>query len=93
MHLSKIARDAVAAFPHSDIEVAMRVCPDKFCSESNDRLLKLGRRVSSLVRDFADDDKTLEAGLQSLWQESDLIASGVVKVPTVRFGKTGASLR
>lgn len=87
-NLSKLARDAVANYPDSDLEVAMVVFP-AFCAESNDRLLKLGRRVTSFVRDLADDDdEKLEAILQLLMEECDVLLSGKVKVPTVRFGKT-----
>lgn len=87
MSLSKLVRDAIAKFPESDIEVAMVFCP-AFGAESNDRLLKLGRRLCSMVRDVSDAVK-LEAGLHSLMEECEWLLSGKVKVPTVRFGKTG----
>lgn len=102
--LSQHARDAVALHPNSDIEVALAFllqAMPSFVSESNDRLVKLGRRIRYLVN--ADDDsKTsvdLEQGLALLLEECHFLSpaendypASAFKVPRVRFGKTGLQM-
>ena len=46
------AQNAIQQYPNSDIEVAMAMCPIEFCSESNDRLLKFGRRIVYMVKQY-----------------------------------------
>jgi len=85
--LAKAAMEAVGAHPDSHIEVAMSflkvVCP-KYLLQSNDCLLKVGRRLVCLV----ENEYNLETALLPLVEECHLIASNAVKVPKVRFGKT-----
>ena len=106
--LSEYARDAVARHQTSDVEVAMdfveRAVP-KFLGQSNDRLVKLGRRIIYLV-DAADnnndcDDNSkidLEACLGLLVEECEILLATTVsddssfKVPRVRFGRTGLQM-
>jgi hypothetical protein len=98
--LADLARRAVAKHPTSAIEVAMEffaaVHPD-FVSASNDRLVKAGRRLVSIVElmtaeSTGDATEAFDAdsALKLLMQEAQLLTSdvGVVRVPTVRFGKT-----
>lgn len=90
MDLLVAARSAIEKT--SDIEIglafSLKACPD-FAQESNDRLWKLGRRVRTLVADEQRlGEDVLGPSLQYLVRESQLIASGDVKVPTVPFGKT-----
>jgi hypothetical protein len=88
----KIAEDALAAHPNSDIEIAIaftkKLVPE-FVKESNDRLVKVGRSLKSL---FAmKDEVPLEPSLELLIQECELLTRPVdcsIQVPKVRFGKT-----
>ena len=86
----EIAEEAVATFPTSDIEVALSflkgVVPE-FCKESNDRLVKVGRNIQSLIK--MKDEIPLEESLNLMVQECKLLVQeGGIKVPKVRFGKT-----
>ena len=57
--LVTIAKDAVAQYPDSDVDIAFTfsqaTAPAFPPMASNDRLVKVGRLVASLVRDYADD--------------------------------------
>lgn len=94
--LTQLARAAVQAHPDSDIQVGFAFGPPSFRSASNDRLLKVGRRVSSLIRDYDNNNNNneakLEASLDLVWQECEILMSGLARVPTVPFGKTGLSM-
>jgi hypothetical protein len=85
-----IAESAVAEFPGSDIEAALaflnEVLP-AFCKESNDRLVKVGRSIRSLVSMKDEEIPSLEESLNLTVQECQLLVEGI-KVPKVRFGKT-----
>jgi predicted aldo/keto reductase-like oxidoreductase len=87
--LTETAQKAVAEFSDSDIELAIafveKALPE-FVGTSNDRLLKVGRSVKSLVEMV--DDLPLESSLELLVEECRLLTSGQVKVPKVKFGKT-----
>lgn len=91
--LAAAARDAVNQHPDSHIEVAMSfckvVCPP-YLLQSNDCLLKVGRRLVCLVEMDYEESFDLETSLAPLVQECRLIASPdrAVQVPKVRFGKT-----
>lgn len=89
--LAAYAKKAVADHPDSDVEIAMsfleKVLP-RFIGESNDRLVKVGRSVKSLV----DLSIHVEEGLENLVNECEYILSGTVKVPTRPFGKTGLNM-
>jgi hypothetical protein len=85
----EIAELAVAEFPGSDIEVALAFLKEvlpAFCKESNDRLVKVGRSIRSLVL-IKDEIPSLEESLNLTVQECQLLAEDI-KVPKVRFGKT-----
>jgi uncharacterized protein len=85
--LAKAALDAVAKHSNSHIEVAMsflKTASPLYLLQSNDCLLKIGRRLVNLVNEKYD----LESALQPLVEECDLIASDSIQVPKVRFGKT-----
>ena len=89
-HLVEIAMMAVAKYPDSHIEIALEflkeAVPD-FCRESNDRLVKVGRNLDSLVS--LRDEIPLQESLELLVQECEiLIQPEGIKVPKVRFGKT-----
>lgn len=87
--LTETAQKAAAEFPDSDIELAiafMEKALPEFVGTSNDRLLKVGRSVKSLVE--MADDLPLESSLELLVEECRLLISGQVKVPKVKFGKT-----
>lgn len=89
--LVSVAKKAVEAHPKSDVEIGMDFVADavpEFIAESNDRLVKVGRLVKSLVC----DNVHLEAGLRNIVEECRLVASGKVKVPTRKFGKTGLQM-
>jgi predicted aldo/keto reductase-like oxidoreductase len=87
--LTETAQKAAAEFPDSDIELAiafMEKALPEFVGTSNDRLLKVGRSIKSLVEMV--DDVPLESSLEMLVEECRLMISGQVKVPKVKFGKT-----
>jgi len=72
-------------------------CPSFLSSDisnDEDRLVKIGRSIEDLVTRTKDASvivgarTELEASLSLLIEECTLLASGRVKVPTVRFGKT-----
>ena len=96
--LATIAKDAVAQYPDSDIDIAFTfsqaTAPAFPPMASNDRLVKVGRLVASLVRDYADDASMMVSGLRLVVQECDLLSRGgdVLRVPTVPFGKTGIEM-
>ena len=104
-NMVKRAMDAVARYPHSDVQVALAWCPTTFVGESNDRLVKLGRRIVYLVNQYtkqvksnSDGDEALpqlRSGLQLLMDECHMllqIRDTNFKVPTVRFGKTNIQM-
>ncbi|GKY91371.1 hypothetical protein MPSEU_000109300 [Mayamaea pseudoterrestris] len=103
MSLEKAARDAVAAFPGSDLEVAMEFFAStlpEFVGTSNDRLLKAGRCIRSLVElvdcsctEDAIKTVSLEESLELLLEESKLLISGKIKVPKVSFGNRTSNLQ
>ena len=86
----QFAESSVANFPDSDIEVALSFLKEtvpEFCKESNDRLVKVGRNIQSLVK--MKDEVPLEESLNLMVQECKLLVQeGGIKVPKVRFGKT-----
>jgi hypothetical protein len=86
----EMAESSVSQFPNSDIEVALsflRVTVPEFCKESNDRLVKVGRNIQSLVK--LKNDVPLKPSLDLLIQECRLLTQKEgIKVPKVRFGKT-----
>ena len=88
--LVDLAEAAVKKFVNSDIELALEFLSKtvpSFCAESNDRLVKVGRCVRSLVD--LKDETDLEKGLELVIEECNLlIQPGGIKVPKVRFGKT-----
>ena len=90
-----LADAAVEAHPKSSIEIALAFLKDtlpKYCGESNDRLVKVGRNIASLIH--MKEDLSVEAGLNLLLEECRFVVSDNVetaddiKVPKVRFGKT-----
>jgi hypothetical protein len=87
--LAESAQHAAAEFPDSDVELAiafMEKALPEFVGTSNDRLVKVGRSVKSLVE--MAEDLPLETSLELLVEECRLLISGKVKVPKVKFGKT-----
>ena len=96
--MSNLTEAAVAAcnkFPNSDVELAMEFAKDAaptFLSADNDRLIKLGRSIKSMVNMKDDEGFQLEDSLQLAVQEAELIVSGKLKVPRVKFGKTGLDI-
>ena len=88
--------------PDSDIEAALEFChkvTPAFCKgASNDRLVKVGRRLRSLLDDFdssrADDDTMVQPALELLVEECQILTPDdntslpFPQVPKVRFGKT-----
>lgn len=90
---TSIAQEAVQRYPSSDIEVALefaRHAVPAFVGTSNDRLVKAGRSLKSLVATFEGDK--LEQSLLALVEECELLVSDKLKVPTVRFGKTNLDM-
>ena len=88
--LVDLAESAAKKFGDSDIELALEflstILPS-FCAESNDRLVKVGRCVRSLID--LKEETDLQKGLELLVEECNLlIQPGGIKVPKVRFGKT-----
>jgi predicted aldo/keto reductase-like oxidoreductase len=91
--LTAYAREAVAAYPDSDIEIAIDFCQKavaEFVGTSNDRLVKVGRSLKSLVELSAEkeDEFQIEEALRLLVSECKLLVSEKLKVPKVPFGKT-----
>lgn len=88
VNLAEAAKKAVAQHAGSQIEAAMAflsvACPE-YLTQSNDCLLKVGRRLACLVEHESLD---LDAALGPLVQECRLIAENKVTVPKLRFGKT-----
>ena len=87
--LVKMAECALANHPDSDIEAALDFLKDTvpaFCKESNDRLVKVGRSLRSLVS--LKDEIPLEESIALLIQECEILIHPDIKVPKVRFGKT-----
>jgi hypothetical protein len=99
LSLSEIAQSAVSRFPDSDIEAALAFVAETvplFAKESNDRLVKVGRNIKSLV-DMKDEVPNLEDSLQLQVQECELLVrssegSISLHVPKVRFGKTNLQM-
>lgn len=90
---TRSARVACSSFPDSDIEAAIHFCQQqedlqKFIGTSNDRLVKMGRSMRSLLELL--EGEPLELSLELLVQESQLLVDDSVslEVPRVRFGKT-----
>jgi len=87
-----IAEAAVKKYPKSAIEIALQFLNEtipEFCSQDNDRLVKIGRNIVSLVDMKKEEDITLlEAGLNLILEECRLLLDTDMKVPKVRFGKT-----
>ena len=83
MSLEQAALDAVANHTDSHVEMAMafvkKACLD-FLREDNDRLLKVGRSLESLVALKEKEMVSLEPSLETLVEECKLLASGNVKV-------------
>ena len=79
--LEKFAINAVSKYPDSHIEIAMdfasNACP-AFVGQDNDRLVKVGRSLQSLV--LLKDKIPLEASVQQLVDECNLLCSGAIKV-------------
>lgn len=95
--LSEAARTAVAQ-SNGDLEVAftfLQIVLPAFLGESNDRLVKLGRRIIYLVKAHNDETSSadLEACLNGVMEESKILLNpdGFV-VPRVPFGKTGLAM-
>ena len=65
-----------------------------------DRLVKVGRSVTDLVSLVGGgketcsekDEETLKLGLGNVVEQCDILASGNLKVPKKRFGKTGVDM-
>jgi hypothetical protein len=79
--LEKFAIDAVSKYPDSHIEAAIDFASNAckaFVGQDNDRLLKLGRSLQSLVG--LKEKISLEASLEQLVDECNLLCSGNVKV-------------
>jgi hypothetical protein len=107
--LEEVARRAVETFPGSDVEVAIDFFAAKlpaFVGTSNDRLLKAGRCIRSLIEsvDHTKDETnknndnvvghvSLEQSLELLLEESKLLMSGKVKVPKLSFGSRTSNLQ
>jgi hypothetical protein len=104
--LIDLATTSVAQHPQSDIEIALafiKATAARFAKESNDRLVKVGRNIRSLVENAerttvtsgADDDVVklpIQAALELQVQECQYLSSSVLKVPKVRFGKTNLQI-
>ncbi|KAG7358322.1 aldo/keto reductase [Nitzschia inconspicua] len=97
--LVDLAKNCVGRHPDSDIEIALAFVKEtvpQFAKESNDRLVKVGRNVKSLVRNDADPDGIvlpIHAALELQVQECHLLSeSASLKVPKVRFGKTNIEM-
>lgn len=87
--LVDIAEVAVASHPKSAIEIATSFFAEtlpKYCGESNDRLVKAGRNIVSLLE--MKGEISVEGGLNILLQECQHVLETDMKVPKVRFGKT-----
>ncbi len=87
--IADIAEMAAAKYPNSAIEIALEFLKETypvFCRESNDRLVKIGRNIASLVS--MKEEISLEAGLELLLEECKHLTETNIKVPKVRFGKT-----
>ena len=91
--IAALASSIIERYPDSDLEVALDFCRkndvDDFVKESNDRLLKVGRNVRSLITmktnlstsEVGDGDSTsanvdemVEAGLQHQVEECRLLS-------------------
>jgi uncharacterized protein len=88
------AMEAVAKHANSHIGMALAFAKAQvpaFLSVDADRLVKVGRSLENLVA-LKDSVSDFDASLQLLVQECSLLASGNVKVPTVRFGRTNLQM-
>lgn len=87
--IADIAEAAVAKYPKSAIEIALEFLKEtlpRFCATDNDRLVKIGRNIQSLVD--MKEEISLEAGLNLILEECQHLMETDIKVPKVRFGKT-----
>mmetsp|Transcript_35452 Transcript_35452/g.85786 ORF Transcript_35452/g.85786 Transcript_35452/m.85786 type:complete len:605 (-) Transcript_35452:81-1895(-) len=105
--IAALASSIVDMYPDSDLEVALDFCRQNdvgdFVKESNDRLLKVGRNVRSLITmkttvtssgDGGDDistisnvDEMVEAGLQHQVEECRLISRASVGTISLKVPK------
>ena len=91
--LTELAEQVCSKYADSDIEAALAFCHETvpaFCKESNDRLVKVGRSLRSLL-DMKDEELggDIQAPLELLVQECQILTSDHdTTVPKVRFGKT-----
>jgi hypothetical protein len=89
--LDQAALGAVQNHPDSHIEMALdfcsKICPS-FMAQDNDRLVKVGRSLENMVFLSSHNKIELLESLEQLVEECELLCSGQVKVPKVRFGKT-----
>jgi predicted aldo/keto reductase-like oxidoreductase len=96
--LTAIAAAAHAQFPKSTVEVAMDFFTKAglvaFCGTSNDRLVKYGRRIESLVLQAEDYESpaVVEASLARLLRDATILLDGPGHVPKVPFGATGLQM-
>jgi Aldo/keto reductase family len=99
--LMELAKQCVDLHPNSDIEIALTFVKEtapQFAKESNDRLVKVGRNIKSLVEAAASTDPDATAlptkeALELQVQECQLLSqSSTLKVPKVRFGKTNLQM-
>ena len=87
--MMQLAEAAVAKYPKSAIEIALEFLKDTFpafCCAENDRLVKIGRNIASLVA--MKEETSLEAGLCLILEECRHLLETDIQVPKVRFGKT-----
>eukprot|EP00527_Entomoneis_sp_CCMP2396_P005820 CAMPEP_0198150638 /NCGR_PEP_ID=MMETSP1443-20131203/51786_1 /TAXON_ID=186043 /ORGANISM="Entomoneis sp., Strain CCMP2396" /LENGTH=561 /DNA_ID=CAMNT_0043816009 /DNA_START=60 /DNA_END=1742 /DNA_ORIENTATION=+ len=95
MTLSEAAIAACEAYPSADVELALAFAKEavpSFLKADNDRLIKFGRSVKSMVNMKDDLGFNLEESLTLAVEESELLMSGKLKVPKVKFGKTGLDI-
>ena len=99
MSLEKAARSAVAKYANSHVEMALAFCKTacpEFLAVENDRLVKAGRSLESVVRLFDEGmmrDSTMDDCLQPLLEECRLLAKSdtadnVVKVRGKEYSAT-----
>jgi hypothetical protein len=88
--LVELAERHCSKYADSDIEAALAFCHEvvpAFCKESNDRLVKVGRSMRSLLDMKTEMD--IQQPLELLVQECQILTSETpAQVPKVRFGKT-----
>jgi diketogulonate reductase-like aldo/keto reductase len=87
--LVETAEAAIAKYPDSDVEIALEFLKEvlpSFCKESNDRLVKMGRSLKSLIS--LKESVPLQSCIENLVEECQILTQTDIKVPKVRFGKT-----